>query len=94
MSGERIILDILDEVADYFDNRTDADQPSGSPYPIPNEEMRLLMEVEKAAMITQALHDALNGLAMFALGRLPAEDLKGPEMQAAADAMKKARGEQ
>jgi hypothetical protein len=33
------------ECREYFDERADADQPSGS-QPIPNEEMRLLMEID------------------------------------------------
>ncbi len=40
---------LLEDLREYFSDRADADQPSGS-YPIPNEEMtfltRIILEIE------------------------------------------------
>lgn len=41
------LREVLRECEEYFDQRADADQPSGLS-PIPNEEMTLLMEVRAA----------------------------------------------
>lgn len=38
---QQAIVDCLE----YFDNRADADQPSGDPVPTPNEEMRLQLAI-------------------------------------------------
>lgn len=40
------LRDCLKEVREYFNQRADADQPSGS-NPIPNEEMALLMQIDE-----------------------------------------------
>lgn len=39
------LVEALEQCAEYFNNRADCDQPSGS-YPIPNDEMKLLVEIE------------------------------------------------
>jgi len=43
---DRRLRDCLEELREYFDQRADADQPSGSS-PIPNEEMTLLMQIDE-----------------------------------------------
>jgi hypothetical protein len=42
-----VARDALEAVREYLDGKADADQPSGCA-PQPNEEMRLLMQVEEA----------------------------------------------
>jgi hypothetical protein len=41
------VADFLDSLAEYLDNHSDADQPTGSPFPIPNEAMRLYRQLDE-----------------------------------------------
>ena len=39
---------LLDDIEEYFNERADADQPAGCDCPIPNEEMGLLVRLQRA----------------------------------------------
>ena len=47
--------DTIEELRAYLDDRADADQPAGAAAPIPNEEMRLLMGVDRLEQERDAL---------------------------------------
>lgn len=49
------LIETLAECRDYFDDRADADQPSGE-FPRPNEEMKLLMAVKEALSFAEKLN--------------------------------------
>lgn len=48
------LIETLSECRDYFDDRADADQPSGE-FPQPNEEMTLLIAVKQAMSFAEKL---------------------------------------
>lgn len=50
------LIETLKECEEYFDNRADADQPSGDSYPTPNEEMKILVAVRQALSFAEKLN--------------------------------------
>ena len=45
--GLEDLNDVLDRIEEYFDERSDADQEPGDAYPVPNEEMGLLIQLRR-----------------------------------------------